>query len=32
MFSRTTDFCHVCRDAIEQVIDEYTKPAPLGIH
>jgi hypothetical protein len=27
MFTRTTDFCHVCADAIGQVIDEYTKPA-----
>jgi hypothetical protein len=25
MFTRTTDFCRVCSDAIEQVIDEYTK-------
>ncbi|MGH8222584.1 MAG: M64 family metallopeptidase, partial [Woeseiaceae bacterium] len=29
MFSRTTDFCRICRDAIEQVIDEYSRdPAP----
>ncbi len=27
MFTRTTDFCRVCSDAIEQVIDEYTKAA-----
>jgi hypothetical protein len=27
MFTRTTDFCRVCSDAIEQVIDEYTKGA-----
>jgi hypothetical protein len=26
MFSRTTDFCRVCADAIGQVIDEYTRP------
>jgi len=24
MFTRTNDFCHVCRAAIEDVIDEYT--------
>ena len=24
MFTRTTDFCRVCAEAIEQVIDEYT--------
>jgi hypothetical protein len=27
MFSRSTDFCRVCSDAIEQVIDEYVKSA-----
>lgn len=27
MFTRTTHFCRVCRDAIEKVIDEYTQPA-----
>ncbi len=27
MFTRTTSFCRVCADAIEQVIDEYTRPA-----
>jgi hypothetical protein len=27
MFTRTTDFCRVCAAAIEQVIDEYTRPA-----
>jgi hypothetical protein len=26
MFTRTTHFCRVCRDAIEKVIDEYTQP------
>jgi len=26
MFTRTTDFCRVCAEAIEQVIDEYTQP------
>ena len=26
MFTRTTDFCRVCAAAIEQVIDQYTKP------
>ena len=26
MFTRTTHFCKVCSNAIEQVIDEYTKP------
>ena len=25
MFTRTDHFCHVCRDAIEAVIDEYTQ-------
>ena len=25
MFTRTTRFCQVCSDAIEQVIDEYTQ-------
>lgn len=28
MFTRTTFFCKVCSNAIEQVIDEYSKPAP----
>ncbi len=28
MFTRTTDFCRVCSDAVEAVIDEYTQPAP----
>ncbi len=28
MFTRTTHFCKVCSNAIEQVIDEYSKPAP----
>ncbi|MEQ9564049.1 MAG: M64 family metallopeptidase, partial [Woeseiaceae bacterium] len=32
MFTRTTDFCRVCSDAIEQVIDEYTKPAPAAVN
>lgn len=27
MFTRTADFCRVCSGAIEDVIDEYTKPA-----
>jgi len=27
MFTRTADFCRVCSDAIEQVIDEYTLDA-----
>ncbi|MCI0518208.1 MAG: IgA Peptidase M64 [Woeseiaceae bacterium] len=27
MFTRSSDFCRVCSDAIEQVIDEYTRPA-----
>ena len=27
MFTRTTDFCYVCAAAIEDVIDEYTRPA-----
>ena len=27
MFTRTADFCRVCGDAIQQVIDEYSKPA-----
>ena len=26
MFTRTTDFCRVCAAAIEQIIDQYTKP------
>lgn len=30
MFTRTTDFCRVCSDAIEQVIDEYTRAAPVN--
>lgn len=28
MFTRTDVFCRVCRDAIEAVIDEYSRPAP----
>ncbi len=28
MFTRTEAFCKVCSDAIEQVIDEYSKPRP----
>ena len=28
MFTRTDRFCRVCRDAIERVIDEYSRPAP----
>lgn len=27
MFTRTTHFCRVCSDAIEAVIDEYSRPA-----
>ena len=27
MFTRTDYFCKVCAGAIEQVIDEYTRPA-----
>ena len=27
MFTRTTHFCQVCSNAIEQVIDQYSKPA-----
>ena len=27
MFTRTDFFCQVCGDAIEKVIDEYTRPA-----
>ena len=27
MFTRTDDFCRVCSDAIERVIDETTQPA-----
>ena len=27
MFTRTADFCFVCSSAIEEVIDEYTRPA-----
>ena len=27
MFTRTTHFCKVCSNAIEQVIDEYSRPA-----
>ncbi|HSD68896.1 MAG TPA: M64 family metallopeptidase [Woeseiaceae bacterium] len=27
MFTRSNDFCRVCSDAIEQVIDEYTRSA-----
>lgn len=30
MFTRTEDFCRVCAAAIEEVIDEYTRPAPLN--
>ncbi len=26
MFTRTTDFCRVCAAAIDQVLDEYTRP------
>jgi hypothetical protein len=29
MFTRTTHFCQVCSNAIEQVIDQYTRPADL---
>ena len=25
MFTRTEAFCHVCADAVEQVIDEYSR-------
>jgi hypothetical protein len=28
MFTRTTYFCRVCANAIEAVIDEYSRPAP----
>ena len=28
MFTRTDYFCQVCSDAIEDVIDEYTKESP----
>jgi hypothetical protein len=28
MFTRSADFCEVCRRAIERVIDLYTRPAP----
>ena len=27
MFTRSENFCHVCSDAIEDVIDEYSLPA-----
>ena len=27
MFTRTDHFCKVCSNAIEQVIDEYSRPA-----
>jgi hypothetical protein len=27
MLTRTTFFCQVCSNAIEQVIDEYSRPA-----
>jgi hypothetical protein len=30
MFTRTTHFCQVCSNAIEKVIDEYSKPAPAA--
>ena len=26
MFGRDSDFCQVCRDAIEEIIDLYSKP------
>lgn len=29
MFTRTTHFCQVCSNAIEQVIDQYSRPPPL---
>jgi hypothetical protein len=32
MFTRTTDFCRVCSDAIEQVIDEYTQATPTTVN
>ena len=28
MFTRTDAFCAVCRHALEQVIDLYSRPAP----
>ena len=28
MFTRDTEFCRVCRRAIERVIDLYARPAP----
>ena len=28
MFTRTTHFCTVCANAVEQVIDQYSRPAP----
>jgi hypothetical protein len=31
MFTRTTYFCQVCSDAIEQVIDEYTSNGSPGL-
>lgn len=32
MFTRTTRFCRVCADAIEAVIDEYSRAAPASPH
>jgi len=28
MFTRTESFCKVCSNAVEAVIDEYSRPAP----
>jgi hypothetical protein len=28
MFTRHTEFCRVCRRAIETVVDLYARPAP----
>lgn len=28
MFTRTSHFCQVCANAIEQIIDEYSRPSP----
>ena len=28
MFTRHTEFCPVCRRAIERVVDLYARPAP----
>jgi hypothetical protein len=28
MFDRDSDFCQVCKDAIEDIIDLYSKGAP----